>query len=96
MQREFPAQHEFAIPIQLDTEIGDASGIDRPGGLRIGTIEIMRLGMGEAEIEAIADFIIRILIEQVMPEDVRDEVVAFRQPYQTLYYCFENGLPTQA
>src|SRR5438309_1432012 len=36
---------------------------DRPGGLRMGTIEITRLGMGEAEMQTIADFIVRILVE---------------------------------
>ncbi len=69
---------------------------DRPGGLRMGTIEITRLGMHEAEMEVIADFIARVLIERAVPEDVGNEVVAFRQAYQTLYYCFENGLPGQA
>src|SRR6266852_5887636 len=69
---------------------------DRPGGLRIGTIEITRLGMGEAEMETIADFIARILLKRVEPEKVVGEVIAFRQPYQTLYYCFEHGLPGQA
>src|SRR5438132_1387208 len=54
---------------------------DRPGGLRMGTIEITRLGMGEAEMETIADFIARVLVERVEPEAVRDEVVAFRRPY---------------
>jgi glycine hydroxymethyltransferase len=68
---------------------------DRPGGLRMGAIEITRLGMGEAQMETIADFIARILIERAAPEDVRDDVMAFRQPYQTLYYCFEHGLPGQ-
>ena len=43
--------------------------------------------------EAIADFIARILVERVEPVAVRDEVIAFRQPYQALYYCFEHGLP---
>jgi len=69
---------------------------DRPGGLRMGTIEITRLGMGEAQMESIADFIARILVERVQPEDVRGEVIAFRQPYQTLYYCFEHGFPVKA
>lgn len=67
---------------------------DRPGGLRMGTIEITRLGMGQTEMETIADFITRVLVERTEPETVRDEVMAFRQPYQTLYYCFEHGLPT--
>lgn len=66
---------------------------NHPGGLRIGTIEVTRLGMGETQMETIADFIARILVERAEPEAVRDEVIAFRQPYQTLYYCFENGLP---
>lgn len=66
---------------------------DRPGGLRLGTIEITRLGMHEEEMDTIADFIARILVERVAPEMVFDDVVAFRQPFQTLYYCFENGLP---
>src|SRR5213082_2319694 len=66
---------------------------DRPGGLRIGTIEVTRLGMREAEMETITDFIARLLVEQATPEDVVDDVVAFREPYQTLYYCFDHGLP---
>ncbi|MEO8953479.1 MAG: serine hydroxymethyltransferase [Ktedonobacteraceae bacterium] len=66
---------------------------DRPSGLRMGTTEITRLGMHEAEMENVADFIARILIEQVAPEEVVDDVIAFRQPYQTLYYCFEHGMP---
>ena len=45
--------------------------------------------------ESIADFIARVLVERVAPEDVVDDVIAFRRPYQTLYYCFENGLPDQ-
>jgi glycine hydroxymethyltransferase len=68
---------------------------DRPGGLRMGTIEITRLGMGEAQMETIADFIARILVERVEPDKVVDDVISFRQPYQRLYYCFEGGLPRQ-
>src|SRR5437660_3427850 len=66
---------------------------DRPGGLRIGTIEVTRLGMREAQMETIAGFIARILIEKAKPEDVVKDVIDFRQAYQTLYYCFDNGLP---
>lgn len=66
---------------------------NQPGGLRIGTIEITRLGMHKQDMEIVADFIARILVERATPEDVRDEVIAFREAYQTLYYCFENGLP---
>src|SRR5947199_5109425 len=66
---------------------------DHPGGLRLGTTEITRLGMHEPEMETIAAFIARLLVEQAAPEDVVDDVIAFRQPYQTLYYCFDHGMP---
>jgi glycine hydroxymethyltransferase len=66
---------------------------DHPGGLRLGTTEVTRLGMHEAEMEIIAAFMARLLVEQAVPEDVVDDVIAFRQPYQTLYYCFDHGAP---
>ena len=69
---------------------------DRPGGLRMGTIEVTRLGMCEPEMEQIADFIARTLVDRVAPEALVDDVTAFRAPYQTLYYCVEAGLPPQA
>ena len=69
---------------------------DRPSGLRMGTIEVTRLGMGEREMETIADFMARVLVENEAPHDVVEDVIDFRRPYQTLYYCFENGLPPPA
>lgn len=66
---------------------------DRPGGLRLGTTEVTRLGMREAQMETIADFIARVLVEGAAPEQIMDEVVAFREPYHVVYFCFEHGLP---
>ncbi|HEX6800708.1 MAG TPA: aminotransferase class I/II-fold pyridoxal phosphate-dependent enzyme [Ktedonobacterales bacterium] len=66
---------------------------DHPGGLRIGTTEITRLGMREPQMDAIADLIARVLVADEAPERVASEVVALREPYQTVYYCFEHGLP---
>ena len=66
---------------------------DRPSGLRMGTIEVTRYGMGEAEMDTIADFIARVLVEGQSPSVVAEEVVEFRQGYQTLYYDFDHGLP---
>ena len=66
---------------------------DRPSGLRLGTIEVTRLGMREAEMDQIAEFIARVLVEKAPPEDVVEDVIEFRQAYQTMYYCFDNGLP---
>jgi glycine hydroxymethyltransferase len=69
---------------------------DRPSGLRLGTIEVTRLGMREAEMAAIADFIARVLVQKEDPRAVAREVVDFRLPYQTVYYNFDNGLPPWA
>jgi glycine hydroxymethyltransferase len=69
---------------------------DRPSGLRIGTIEVTRLGMREAEMETIADFIARVLIEGESTELVGREVIDFRLPQQTFYYNFDHGLPPWA
>ena len=66
---------------------------DRPGGLRLGTTELTRLGLGTAQMGAVADFIARVLVGGESPEQVGTEVIAFRAPYQTLYYCFDTGLP---
>ncbi len=69
---------------------------DRPSGLRIGTTEVTRLGMDGADMEVIADFIYRTLVESAPPERLVDDVVDFRRGFQTLYYCFDNPGPKRA
>ena len=66
---------------------------DYPGGLRIGTIEVTRLGMREPEMEAIAELIARVLLKREEPEQVKPDALALRREFQMLYYCFETGLP---
>jgi glycine hydroxymethyltransferase len=66
---------------------------DKPSGIRIGTIEVTRLGMGAAEMATIADFMHDMLVKGADAEAVRRRVIEFRRGFQTLYYCFENGLP---
>ena len=55
---------------------------DRPSGLRIGTTEVTRLGMGEVEMQAIADMIAGVLVEGRDPEHVRAEALELRAGYQ--------------
>lgn len=69
---------------------------DRPSGLRIGTIEITRLGLREADMATLADFIARVLINGESTETVGRDVVDFRLPLQTFYYNFDHGLPAWA
>src|SRR5512143_381263 len=47
---------------------------DRPSGLRLGTIEVTRLGMKEPQMDQIADFVARLLIERQSPNTVLEEV----------------------
>jgi glycine hydroxymethyltransferase len=66
---------------------------DYPGGLRMGTIEVTRYGMGEREMEAIAELIARVVLRGEDAAAVAAEATALRRAFPTLYYCFENGLP---
>ncbi|MDI6643005.1 MAG: serine hydroxymethyltransferase [Candidatus Hodarchaeaceae archaeon] len=65
-----------------------------PGGLRLGTQEVTRLGMKEREMEEIAEFIKRVIIDGEEPKRVAAEVAEFRRDYQRVHYCFESA--TQA
>ena len=69
---------------------------DRPSGLRMGTIEVTRLGMNENDMETIADFMARVLVENEDPKSVQKDVVDFRYPQQTLYYNFDHEYPAWA
>lgn len=66
---------------------------DRPSGLRIGTIEVTRLGMMERDMETIADFMARVLVKGESTASVQHDVEAFRLPYQDVYYNFDHGWP---
>lgn len=66
---------------------------DNPGGLRMGSIEVTRLGMREPEMVATAELIARVVVRGEDPAAVRRDALALRSGFQTLYYCFETGLP---
>ncbi|MCB0185759.1 MAG: hypothetical protein KDE31_15935, partial [Caldilineaceae bacterium] len=66
---------------------------DRPSGLRIGTIEVTRLGLMEADMATIADFFQRVLVDGEDTAAIRRDVEAFRLPLQNFYYNFDNGWP---
>jgi glycine hydroxymethyltransferase len=55
-----------------------------PRGLRIGVQEMTRFGMKESEMEVIADFISKILIER---QSLKNEVNQFRKKYIRMEYC---------
>jgi glycine hydroxymethyltransferase len=67
---------------------------DRPSGLRIGTIEVTRLGLMESDMADIAEFIARVLVKEEPTNEILKDVLAYRKPLQTFYYNFDNGWPT--
>jgi glycine hydroxymethyltransferase len=68
------------IGLPLPPVAGDLNGI------RIGTQEVTRLGMGDEAMKEIAALIARGLVEKEAPESLKPDVIAFRRDYQTLHY----------
>ena len=68
---------------------------DFPGGIRIGTIEVTRQGMGPGEMVQIAELIARVIVRGEDAEKVRKDALALRGGFPKLYYCFETGLPSR-
>ncbi len=61
-----------------------------PGGIRLGTSEVTRLGMKEGEMAETAEFMKRVIIDKEDVEKVKKDVAEFRKDYQKVHYCFEN------
>jgi glycine hydroxymethyltransferase len=60
-----------------------------PGGIRIGTSEITRIGMKKTHMAEVAELIKRVAINKEDPKNVKQDVVAFRKDFQKVHYCFE-------
>jgi len=64
-----------------------------PSGLRLGTQEATRLGMGRGEMEEIAGFIRMVLIDSRDPREVARKVAEFRREYTRVRYSFDDEEP---
>lgn len=62
-----------------------------PEGLRLGSQELTRVGMGRSEMDRVAELIDDMLHKGKSPEDVRGEVKALKSDFTTIHYCFAAG-----
>jgi len=63
-----------------------------PTGIRIGVQEMTRFGMKEREMEEIAKFMKKTLIDKEDPKKIKREVINFRKNFQKIHYCFQSFL----
>jgi glycine hydroxymethyltransferase len=68
----------------------------KPGGIRLGTSEMTRLGMRESEMDAIAALMDRVVMKGESVKTVAADVAEFRANYQKVHYAFENETPAYA
>jgi glycine hydroxymethyltransferase len=73
----------------LPYDIAQGRHYQNPGGLRMGTSEVTRLGMGKSEMKDIAEFFKKLIIEEKDPKKVKNEVAEFRKDFQEVKYCFQ-------
>lgn len=67
-----------------------------PGGIRLGTSELTRLGMKESEMDAVAEFIHRVVMKGEDIKKIAAEVAEFRKDYQKVHFAFDTDTPAYA
>ncbi len=68
--------------------------IKNPSGLRLGVQEMTRYGMKESEMEVIAEFMRKVVIDRKDPREVAKEVEEFRKQYSEVEYTFKSNATT--
>ena len=67
-----------------------------PGGIRLGTSEMTRLGMKESEMDAIAELMHRVVMKGEDVNKIAAEVEELRKDYQKVHYAFDTDTPAYA
>jgi glycine hydroxymethyltransferase len=67
-----------------------------PGGIRLGTSEMTRLGMKESEMDVTAEFMTRVVMKGEDVKKVAGEIGEFRKDYQKVHYAFDTETPAYA
>ena len=69
---------------------GDTKALS-PSGLRLGVQELTRVGMGVDEMQDVAKFYSRVLLNGEDPAKVKNDVREFKSNYQIIRYCFNEA-----
>ncbi|TLZ67245.1 MAG: serine hydroxymethyltransferase [Methanobacteriota archaeon] len=69
----------------------DTSSV-KPSGVRVGTQELTRLGMREAQMAEAADLMARVAIKKEDPGRVASAVADLRRDFNTVHFCFKSGV----
>jgi glycine hydroxymethyltransferase len=75
----------------LPWDIKEGRHFMHPGGIRLGTSEITRLGMRENEMTEVAELVKRVVIDREDVNKVKRDTAEFRKGYQKVHYCFEDA-----
>jgi len=63
-----------------------------PGGIRLGTSEITRLGMKESEMKEIASLLKQVVVDKKDAGEIAAHVKEFKTDFKKTHYCFDNKL----
>ena len=61
-----------------------------PSGLRLGVQELTRVGMGPREMEEVASFYSRVLLQNEDVNAVKNDVTQLKSDFQHVQYCFDS------
>lgn len=64
-----------------------------PSGIRLGTQELTRIGMGRGEMEEIAELFKRVVIGKESVEKVKNDVIEMKKNFREVKYCFDSKEP---
>ncbi len=74
----------------LPNDIREGRHYMNPGGLRLGTSEVTRLGMGKSEMVDIAEYFKKLIIDREEPKKIKEDVKEFKKDYLEVKYCFQS------
>ncbi len=74
----------------LPWDVKEGRHYTNPGGIRLGTAELTRLGMKETEMVEVAELMKRV-VDSEDPKKVQADAAYLRSGFEKVHFCFENA-----